>query len=193
MDRRAWWATVHRVTKRRNLVTKTTLSNALFFLCRSEFLVYIIFLFFDELLTCLAKLVYWQDSICLLLLHFWRMIFIHTEFQVGGFSLSAFLIVWLLKRGLICLILTPLQVRFFPFWLLSKKFCLVLNFCLLHMIYLSEDFWGIYLKSCSLSFLYLWFVPVINFWKSSAIITSDIPLSPSLLPGILTVHLVCFL
>ena len=97
------------------------------------------------------------------------------------------------ERSHICLILAPLQVRFFPFWLLSKKFCLVLNFCLLHMIYLSEDFWGIYLKSCSLSFLYLWFVPVINFWKSLAIITSDIPLSPSLLPGILTVHLLCFL
>ena len=61
MDRRAWWATVHRVTKRRNLATKTTLSNALFFLCRSEFLVYIIFLFSDELLTFLAKLVYWQQ------------------------------------------------------------------------------------------------------------------------------------
>ena len=61
MDRRAWWATVHRVTKRCNLATKTTLSNALFFLCRSEFLVYIIFLFSDKLLTFLAKLVYWQQ------------------------------------------------------------------------------------------------------------------------------------
>ena len=154
MARGAWWATVHRVTKRCNLVTKTTLSNVLFSLCISEFMIYIIFLFSDELLTFLPKLVYWQQMpSAYFSFTFERWFQYHRILDWWFFTLS-FLVDCMVAEE-VSHISYPCSStgKIFPFWLLSKKFCLLLNFCLLHMIYLGEDFWGIYLKSCSLEFL----------------------------------------